>query len=108
MQHDETLNMLSQDERIALALATSPTITAAAEAAGVSRATVYRRYSDDLFFPGLVQHFRNMVREARISRAAEITDQATEALVAVLDSEEATTSERIRAASALLSNYGQR
>lgn len=108
MKHDETFDELTQDERIALALATSPTVTAAAEAAGVSRATVYRRYSDDLFFPGLVQHFRKMVQEARISRAAEIADRATDALIAVLDSEDSTMAERIRAASALLSAYGQR
>lgn len=108
MKHDETFDELTQDEVIALALATSPTITAAAEAAGVSRATIYRRYNDDLFFPSLVKQYRDLVQEARISRAAEIADSATAALLAVLDSEDATTGERIRAASALLSTYGQR
>lgn len=104
----DTLEGLSSAETLAVAVAVSPSITAAAEMAHCSRATIYRAFSSDPFFPSMVRDAREAVKAARIARAGEIADRATAALLAVLDSEEATTSERIRAASALLSTYGQR
>ena len=111
MGHFETecdsLDDLTSDQLLAVAVATCPTITEAAKVAGVSRSTVYTSFSDP-FFPSMVRDAREAVKAARIARAGEIADRATAALLAVLDAEEATTSERIRAASALLSTYGQR
>lgn len=104
----DSLEGLAGNELLAVAVAVSPSVTKAAEMAHCSRATIYRAFSSDLFFPGMVKDAREAVRAARIARAGEIADRATSALLAVLDSEDATTSEQIKAASALLSAYGQR
>lgn len=112
MKQNETecdgLEDLTGNELLAVSVAVSPSITAAAEMAHCSRATIYRAFSSDPFFPSMVRNAREAVKAARIARAGEIADRATAALLAVLDSEEATTSEQIKAASALLSAYGQR
>lgn len=102
----DTLEGLSSTELMAVAVAVSPSITAAAEMAHCSRATIYRAFSSDPFFPGMVKDAREAVRAARIARAAEIVDEAVGVLLDVLRNGEATTDQKIRASASLLSKFG--
>lgn len=102
----DTLEGLSSTETLAVAVAVPPSITAAAEMAHCSRATIYRAFSSDPFFPAMVRDAREAVKAARIARAAEVADEATAALLDVLRDGEATTDQKIRAAASLLSKFG--
>lgn len=100
----DSLDDLSPDELLAVAVATSPTISEAAKMAGVSRSTIYRAFQTP-FFSMAVADVRNAVKEARINRAAQVADEATAALLDVLHDDRATTDQRIRASAALLGKY---
>lgn len=101
----DSLDDLSPDELLAVAVATCPTISEAAKLAGVSRSTIYRAFQTP-FFSMAVADVRNAVKEARINRAAQVADEATSALLDVLRDGEASTDQKIRAASSLLGKFG--
>lgn len=106
MKRNETPSEeMTGDEALAVAVATSPTVAEAARRAGVSRATIYRRFANDVFFPGMVQDVRQAVAAARMAKAAQVADEATDALLAILHDADVGPGVRVRAATALLAKY---
>lgn len=91
----------AEDLELVAALLTTPTIRAAASAAGISESTLYRRLRDP--------EFRALTKEARyrafshaLSRLQAATGAAVFALTQILDDPEAPANARVRAATTVL------
>src|SRR5260370_10470234 len=106
MRQFETLpeNLQSSEDppkeiELALDLAKGVTPTAAAEKAGVGRATVYRRLADPAFRK-LVAELRTEMMKNALGRMTDNMSRAADVLTALLDTDQAAI--RLRAARALL------
>jgi len=85
-------------EQVALALASGATLTAAAEAAGIHRVTIYRWIKDLPDFTAAVQQARAESILARRDDLHHLSNRALETVLSVLDDTKASPSTRLRAA----------
>lgn len=86
-----------------MALFTETTKEAAIKKAGIARATGYKYANDPIF----KQHYMEMKRrlmEQTTQTIQQASNKAAKALIGVLDDEDASVSERTRAASIILDN----
>lgn len=94
----------AKDDLISAALVSGASYRQAAEAAGVARSTVGRRMQDPTFRSSIeYERVRALHRAGR--RLGEITEMAVETYAEVLESEEATVGQRLKAADAVLATF---
>jgi len=104
MSQTENYQTISPKQaRAIVAMVEEPTLEAAADAVGISRATLRRWQANPDFASALATARRAAMGEAT-SLLASLTVKAAQTLGAVLDSELATANHKIRAAQAILEN----
>ena len=103
---NETITEVSEaeDDLISAALVHGGSYREAAEAAGVSKATVGRRMQDPIF-RSAVEHERMSALHRAGHRLGNLTDLALDAYAEVLESEDATVGQRLKAADGVLSAF---
>ena len=105
MPHPNTLDSSSLSpiqEQVALALASGATLTAAAEAHGIHRVTIYRWIKTIPDFTAAVQQARVEYILARRDDLHHLSNRAVETLLSILDDPHASPSTRLRAAMFIL------
>lgn len=103
MARNDAKKSLKPNQRTAItALLTEPTLTAAAESAGVSRNTLARWLRDDETFIGELRDAERAIDDETLRRLVALQTKALDAIGDVFTSISASHSERLRAAELVL------
>lgn len=105
MARNDTEKSLKPRQRQAIAaLLTEPTLTKAAEAAGVARVTLNRWLRDDPDFIAELKAAQSVIDAETMRRLVSLQTKALTAVEQTLDSPDASHSERLRAAEMVLNH----
>jgi AcrR family transcriptional regulator len=97
----EKLKLSSKQQRALEALLREPTIQAAADAAGVSKATIFRWLAEDVF-SAVYRDLRGQLLESTLTALQQASGDAVATLRTVMTDETAKGSERVSAARCVL------
>jgi hypothetical protein len=97
----EKAKLTVKQQRAIEALLTEPTVQAAADAAGVSKTTIFRWLADSVF-SGVYRDLRGQALEGTLTALQQASGEAVRTLKTVMTDETAKGSERVSAARCVL------
>ena len=103
---EEPKNLTATQEKALLLLASGETVTATAEAVGVSRQTVSEWVNGDADFIAQLNRIRQEVLDAGADKLRGMVEKALDAVEAGFDSEELSTKDKASLGMALLKQVG--